>query len=415
MESLESILSTTDVFADEKYLRIGYRPQSISEIKHRDNVVRQYLATLRDLTNGNVPPNMLIFGKSGSGKTMITNVILDELKKYVTPRGINVDYVSISCDCTRTDSKIMKEIIAELETTTGATHPKIANDLGEYYDWFCQLVEMHQGILIIVLDEIDKMKNPNLINTFCRIVENGTSTQNICVIGITNDTEFTAKLNAKTISALAQSQIVFPPYDADQLADILTDRATKAFNQNVLEESVIPLCAALAAQEHGDARKAIALLHAAGINARELMKSTVTEDDVYQARNKADLKNTYVLLRTLPIQQKILLLACTALEKTAKCEPHTTDIYSTYTQICGFLKRDPLSQRRISELIEELAENGFVTTTTYSMGRNGLKKKVKCSTVSNIIDLLLEDDEFDNIDQITKCIPPHLLKTNTMR
>lgn len=413
MESLESLLESTDVFKNEKYLRVGYHPKTVSEIKHRDDIIRRYLATLREVAQNSVPSNMLVFGKSGSGKSMITNVILTELKKVVAEKDIKMDYIHICCECFRSDSKILKELITQLEQLTNTEHPKLSNDIGVYFEWFCQLVTKYSGIMIIVLDEIDKMKNPNMINSFSRIVENKMSSHNICIIGITNNMEFTTQLNAKTLSAFAQDQIVFPPYNANQLYDILSDRAKMAFVPNTLDEEVIPLCAALAAQEHGDARKAIALLHAAGLNAREHFKQRVTEDDVYIARKIADKKNTYTLLKSLPLHPKLVLLSCAILDTLVKCEPHTTDIYSTYLQTCSIIKKEPLSQRRVSELIGELDEIGLVETSTYSLGRNGLKKKVKCTQTPDIIDTILEDDSLAEIINPNNCIPTHLVKKQT--
>ena len=74
--------------------------------------------------------------------------------------------------------------------------------------------------------------------------------------------------------------LLFPPYDAIQLRDILEYRVEQAFNPNALSDEVIPLCAALAAQRNGDARYALDLLATAADLCGEENRTTVTEEDV---------------------------------------------------------------------------------------------------------------------------------------
>ena len=76
----------------------------------------------------------------------------------------------------------------------------------------------------------------------------------IGIIGITNDTNFIEILDSIIISSLRKFDIVFPPYDANQLNLIFRYRAI-AFKEGVLTNSVIPLCSAYSAQEHGDERE----------------------------------------------------------------------------------------------------------------------------------------------------------------
>ena len=60
----------------------------------------------------------------------------------------------------------------------------------------------------------------------------------------------------RVMSSLRDKEIVFPPYGADQLADILSERAHLSFKEDTIESDVIPLCSAMAAKEEGDARYA---------------------------------------------------------------------------------------------------------------------------------------------------------------
>ncbi len=141
----------------------------------------------------------------------------------------------------------------------------------------------YEGILILVLDEMDKLQDPDIMNLFARVKESGLLEQNICILGITNDLKFEENLDSRTKSVLGRTSIIFTPYDANQLRDILYQRAEKAFNLGVLDEAVIPRCAAYAAQEHGDARKAIELLKLAGTIAAKEKSDKVTEEHAKKA------------------------------------------------------------------------------------------------------------------------------------
>ena len=65
-------------------------------------------------------------------------------------------------------------------------------------------------------------------------------------------------------SGLGEEEFVFHPYNAIQLQDILNERCGKAFKENVVSNGVVAKCAAYAAREHGDARRALDLLRIAG-------------------------------------------------------------------------------------------------------------------------------------------------------
>ncbi|WP_425433175.1 hypothetical protein [Halarchaeum grantii] len=55
---------------------------------------------------------------------------------------------------------------------------------------------------------------------------------------------FCENLSARVTDSLCDEEIHFPPYDAKQLRKILSQRADDAFHDDVLQDVVIPLCAA---------------------------------------------------------------------------------------------------------------------------------------------------------------------------
>ena len=105
----------------------------------------------------------------------------------------------------------------------------------------------------------------------------------VSIIGISNVLNFKIALDPRVLSSLGEEEIVFPAYNAVELTENLTDRSKLAFQKGALDDNVIPLCAALAVKEHGDARKALDLLRRAGELAERRNSPTVTEDYVYFA------------------------------------------------------------------------------------------------------------------------------------
>lgn len=122
----------------------------------------------------------------------------------------------------------------------------------------------------------------------------------ISIIGISNDLTYKERIDPRVISSFGSREYVFPPYNAFQLQKILEDRVKIGFREGALEEGVIPLCSALAAQEHGDARKALMLLEYAGEIAVEKGKDKVGEEDVWDAQKMLEMDRIIEIVSTLP-------------------------------------------------------------------------------------------------------------------
>src|SRR3989440_5218810 len=93
--------------------------------------------------------------------------------------------------------------------------------------------------------------------------------------------------------------MVFPPYNADELFDILSERARLAFENGTAEDGVLQLIAALAAQEHGDARRALDLLRVSAELAERQGEEHITEEHVQRAKNKIELDTVIEAVKSL--------------------------------------------------------------------------------------------------------------------
>jgi len=255
------------------------------------------------------------------------------------------------------------------------------------------VLDSERRIAIIIMDEIDKLvdKGDDVLYNLTRI-NSDLKKAKVSLIGITNDLKFTEFLDPRVKSSLGEEEIIFPPYDANQLRDILQERAKTAFKPNVLEETVIPLCAAYAAQEHGDARRALDLLRVSGEISERSKSAKVLEIHVRQAQDKIETDRIVEVVKTLPTQSKLVLLSAVLLNNVGDSNITTGEVYNIYKQTCRIIGIDILTQRRVTDLISELDMLGILNATVVSKGRYGRTKEIALSVPTESTSRVLFED-----------------------
>ena len=239
-------------------------------------------------------------------------------------------------------------------------------------------LEARGGVLVIVLDEIDKLVKKSGDDTLYNLtrINSDLKTSKVCIIGISNDLSFKDFLDPRVLSSLSEEEIVFPPYNAPQLCDILQQRADGAFIEGSLDDGVIPLCAALAAQEHGDARRALDLLRISGELAERESADEVGERHVKMAQAKIETDSMIECISTLPTQSKVVLYSMILLEQLGQMIFTSGEVCRVYQEVATALDLDVLTNRRITDLISELNMLGVINTRVVSRGRYGRTKEM---------------------------------------
>ncbi|MEM4077225.1 MAG: cell division control protein Cdc6, partial [Metallosphaera sp.] len=215
----------------------------------------------------------------------------------------------------------------------------------------------------------------------------------VSIIGITNDIKFIDGLDPRVRSSLGEEELVFPPYNAEELEDILRRRSSLAFKEGVISDSVIKLCAAIAARDHGDARRALDLLRVAGEIAERYKKKIVTEEEVERARVEIERDRVYEVIATLPFHSKLILLSI--VQSSIQDRRLTTgEIYTRYRELTSIMSSESVTQRRASDIINELDMMGIVSARVVNRGRYGKTKEVVLAVDRNIVmKALIESDE----------------------
>jgi len=383
------------VFREKDTLTDRHIPE---RIPHREEQISNIARVLAPSLRGQRVSNLFIFGTVGTGKSVSAKYVASELEKK-SGGGVRVLYVNCKM---KSVADTEYRLLAELARGMGRRVPATGLPTDEIYKIFFSAIDEEKKSLILVLDEIDalvKKVGDGILYNLSRANQELANTK-LSIVGISNDVSFLDTIDPRVKSSLSEEEIIFPPYNANQLRDILSERARLAFNSGVIEDGLIAKCAALAAQEHGDARKALDLLRVAGELAERSGKDRITGEHIDQAEEKLDTDRVTTIVKSQPNQSKAVLAAMLSLQgrgdtpasaKGSK-QPNgrgcsrqygsdgfleTGDIFSEYEKICKAAGLKVLTQRRISDLISELDMLGVINARVISKGRYGRTKEIR--------------------------------------
>jgi cell division control protein 6 len=379
------LLAQEGIFQSRDVLRPTYTP---SELPHRNEQINGLASILVPALRGETPSNVLIYGKTGTGKTAVAKYVGKELEE-ASFGDMKCTVIYINCEVVDTQYRILAHLARHFDKEI----PMTGWPTDQVYAEFRNAVDEDKQVVVIMLDEVDKLvrKGDDVLYNLSRI-NSDLLRSKVSIIGISNDLKFTEFLDPRIKSSLGEDEIIFPPYNAEQIRDILEQRAKLSFSPGVLQESVIPLCAAFAAQEHGDARKALDLLRISGELAERARSAIVSEEHVRSAREKIEQDRVEEVIKTLPTQSKLVLYSIVLLEEQGTRNITTSVVYNMYKQLCPLVETDYLTHRRITDLIAELDMLGILHTIVISKGRYGRTKEITLSVYSGKLKATLQQD-----------------------
>ena len=371
----EKILGQDCLFTDRRAFDHAFEP---IRLPHRDQEVESLVRNLVDALNGHIPSNMLLYGVPGSGKTVVTRFVLGQLLDKGKEMGQSVETYEINCRNVDTKYRVVQSIASKLGRRGDTPIPFTGWPTDRVLEELISRMDRAGGVHIIVLDEIDNLVSRAGDGLLYNLTSLNTSLRNsrCCIIGISNDLNFTQQLDPRVTSRLSQEDLVFHPYGAPEIQDILSERVTTGLREDVIEEGVLELCSALAAQEHGDARRALDLLRISVQKAEQRLQKTVDRRHVRLAQSQLEYDQVTPVLKTLPLHQKLLVLAIKLNEDNGLRNISTGETYRTYSDACMKISVEALTPRRISSLLNELDTLGLIMARNVSKGRGGRSKQV---------------------------------------
>ncbi len=399
MNIFNRLLTTTSIFKNRDVLRHTYMPE---QLPHRDEQIEALASILVPALRGETPSNILVYGKTGTGKTATIKFVGKQLEEVSAKMNVKCHVHYLNCEVIDTQYRVL----ASIANVFGGNVPMTGWPTDQVYEEMKKAIDREDRTVIVVLDEVDKLvkKGDEVLYNLSR-VNSELKRSRVSIIGISNDLKFRNFLDPRVSSSLSEEEIVFPPYNAEQLRDILQQRAELAFYDDVVDDGVIDLCAALAAQEHGDARKALDLLRVSAEIAEKERCKKVTVDHVNKAVKKIEADHVIEVVRTLPTQSKILLFGMILLTESGTAKFTTGEVYSIYKSLCKKVGLSVLTQRRISDLISELDMLGIINSIVISKGRYGRTREIKLDVpINSVKSVILEDYRLKSLSKFEKQI-----------
>jgi cell division control protein 6 len=381
----ERAISGKTLFINRNALRNEFIP---SQIHFRDNQIKGVAQILSPALTGHKPSSLLIYGKTGTGKTVVTKYVLNRMTEKSKTMDTKIRTSYINTRIASTEYRILSELAASL----GVTLPFTGLSLSEAFNRITTKIREDSLKTIFILDEIDflvKSSGDNLLYEFTRANESLTNNAFITLVGISNDLKFKESLDPRVLSSLNEEEIVFSPYSVDELKAILHERIEMAFIKGGVSEAAINLCAGMAAGEHGDARRAVDLLRVAGELAERGEAEIVEDSHVREASKSIERDRVLEAIQSLPIHGKLTLFVVSYFKEAE----NTGHVYAKYVDVAKRLGLEPLTQRRVSGLLSELDLLGLVSAPVVSKGRMGRSKKIRLEVPQQVIEASLKDDD----------------------
>lgn len=361
----------SNIFQNREILHPDYIPDTLP---HREREIAKLAEILVVSVKGEKPSNVFLYGLTGTGKTVVAKYVVNKLSEKSASLGTRIGHVYVNTRKADTAYKVLSQIASSI----GLRIPHTGLALSEVYRRYVSALDSLGGLHIVILDEIDyfvKRNGDDVLYKLLRVNED-LGRARVSIVGITNNLYFVENLDPRVRSSLGEEELVFAPYNAEQLFTILKQRADKAFKPGVVEDGILSYCAALAAREHGDARRALDLLRVAGEIAERENATTVTIEHVKKALIEIEEGRVYYSVVSLPLHQKLVLKAIIDLV-SKKGNVTTGEVYQAYTEYASQHGVEPLTIRRVSDIISQLDMMGLVVAEVTSRGRYGVTKIIK--------------------------------------
>ncbi len=378
----ENYLKKESIFIDKRTLMPSYVPD---EILYREEQLQEVANILAPILRMEKPSNLFIYGKTGTGKTISIKHIMILMSKVAAQNNLPLKCIYLNCKLKRVADTEYR-LIAQLIKEYGQEIPSTGLPTDEVYNIFYKLLDKEKQIVLLVLDEIDQLTKKigdEILYNLTRINVELQKSQ-ICLVGISNNLVFTEHLDPRIKSSLSEEELIFSPYNALQIQDILRKRALNAFKEGALQAGVVEKCAAYSARDHGDARRAIDLLRIAGELAERSGSSIVEISHLDEAEKKIESDKVINAATNQPKQFQSVLYAILLIAPQKK-NFFTGEIYDVYKSLCKQAKLNTLTQRRVSDIIAEMDMLGIINAKIISKGRYGRTRDISLSVDENLV------------------------------
>jgi len=320
---------------------------------------------------------VFVYGNPGTGKSALILDLITELENEAKKQKVGLKTVYVNCSENRTETAILLSVLSELDKEHD--YPKMGWNRAKTLDEFNDVLNKKGGSVLVVLDEVDyalRESGDDILYRLSRI--NDQVKAKVSTIIISNDVRVGDYIKPRTQSAFGRVKVIFSPYTADELYDILSERSKFAFKQGVVGESVLKRIAESEASRGGDARRCLELLDACAKIAIGNKKQNIAIDLVEQAERSLEQNSVLHLISSLTKHQKILYYAI--LKSNKELEMEGAEIYREYMELCSKYNVEPLTERSVRTFLVNFDELRLIDSEVGWL-RN-LKKKARKITIN---------------------------------
>ena len=361
------------IIKDPFIFKIDSAPPKVIERKQSDDFYRE----LSVFVGYRKPNNLLIKGFPGSGKTVTVNFAMQELKK-IKP---DIEIFQIHC-YGKSSSNILKFMLKDdvtqksLESMMMLFLEKLKNDC------------------IIVFDEIDRSDRILYLLYYLsrpkELVPN--FNKNISLILISNNFAWEESLPDKIRSSLQLTEIIFPPYNANEIQNIIKQRIKLGFKEPraISDELINYISQKVVEEKRSDCRLAIEIIFYSALEAESDNEKTINQKHVNSAVKSAIYSLDKQMVTKLDDHQ--LLTLC------ATCINHINSVEDLYKSYSSLIKDNHLNIKTKGKVmvvhhylnylddIGAIDKNVDVTMTKDNVPKKSLKTKCKIDK-----DIVLEE------------------------
>jgi cell division control protein 6 len=347
------------VFRDEHVFEFDYVPEAFL---HRDTQMQNLKYALRPAVRGSRPLNVMAQGPPGTGKTTAIHLLFDELTAQT-----EVQSVRVNCQVNSTRysvfSRLFEGVFDYEPPSSGISFKKLFSQVTD------KLVE-DDRVLVVALDDVNYLfyeseASDTLYSLLRAHEEQGGARIGVILVSSDLDLEVIDELDGRVQSVFRPEEVYFPKYGEREIVEILGERVDRGFHDGVVDAPILDRVAELTAEQGGDLRVGLDLLHRAGLNAEMRASKTIEPGDVEEAYDKSKYVHLSRRLRELTESEAALVAVIAELDGE-----QAGAVYDEFND------RTDLGYTRYSEIINKLDQLGIIDATYTDVDGRGRSREL---------------------------------------